>query len=372
MRIALSNPDVNLAGGVERVVVAAANHLSQRGHEVTVYASRIDEAVLAPGVGVRRIHVPAGLDARTGLGFRGTCARAIRADCPDVHGAFGTLSPLGGVFWVPSVHKVGYEFLLGRRDRVSRLPMQLNPYHRVRLRLERSMFAPGGCALALAQTEAVRSDILRFYGGVTQVGVLPLGYDDAAFQPGRRARRRADARQQFGYAPDDRVLLFAANELERKGFDTMLQAAARLSNVKILGAGRETPSPRMLDSSGVGGAFQWVGHVSDIGVLHAAADALVLPTRYEPWGLVIVEALGSGLPVVTSRLAGAAVTVKEGVTGRLLDDPDDVGMLAEAIRWALSDAPAAPSQIAASVRDYTWAEIIARYEAALGEVASNS
>ena len=47
----------------------------------------------------------------------------------------------------------------------------------------------------------------------------------------------------------------------------------------------------------------------------------MLPTRYEPWGLVIVEALGSGLPVVTSRLAGAALTVEEGKTGRLLRDP---------------------------------------------------
>lgn len=96
----------------------------------------------------------------------------------------------------------------------------------------------------------------------------------------------------------------------------------------------------------------------------------MLSTRYEPWGLVIVEALGSGLPAVTSQLARAAITVSGANTGLLLRDPEDPLELSEALRWALSDAPTGAQTIAASVRDYTWKEVIARYERVLRAVAA--
>lgn len=367
MRIALSNPDVNLTGGVERVIVETANHLSRRGHDVTVYAARVDESVLDAAVHVRRVPVPGGLDRFTGLGFRRRCARAIRGDCPDVHGAFSGLSPLGGVFWVPSVHRIGYELLLSRRGYLDGLKVRLNPYHRVRLRLEAGMFSPGGCRLALAQTEAVRSEVLRCYASATRVDVLALGYNEKTFDPGLRRQRRPEARQTFGYSADDHVVLFVANELERKGFDVLLQAAQRVPKVKILGAGRVAPPAEMLEGFGVTDRVQWVGHADDVAWLHAAADALALPTRYEPWGLVIVEALGSGLPVLTTRRAGAAIAVRDGESGRLLDDPEDVDGLAAAMRSVCAGSFVSAEEISESVRAFAWPQVIDRYEQILSD-----
>lgn len=365
MRIALSNPDVGLSGGVERVIVEAANRLAAKGHDITVYASRVQEGVLDRNVRVRRIALPASLDAHTGLGFRSRCTAAIAADRPDVHGAFSVLSPLGGVFWVPSVHRVGYRLLLSRRGTTGRQVVRFHPYHRVRLRLERSMFAPGGCAGILAQTREVRADIIRCYADVGEIDVLPLGYDPALFDPQHLRARRDEVRRAYGFAPDDRVLLFVANELERKGFDVLLEAAARTPEAKILGAGRRTPSRQEVDRVGLQERLLWVGHASDVGGLYAAADALVLPTRYEPWGLVIIEALGSGLPVVTSRLAGAAEAVRDGRTGKLLVDPEDSDELADAMGWAIRGCSATPDEISASVREYAWDRIIDRYERVL-------
>ncbi len=354
---------------MERVIAEAANRLTRMGHAITVYASRVQGEVLDPNVRIVRVVVPAQLDAYTGLGFRGRCAAAIAADPPDVHGAFSVLSPLGGIFWVPSVHRIGYELLLSRRRLGGRLAVRLHPYHRSRLRLERSMFAPGGAVGLLAQTEEVRSDIVRCYTGTGDIGVLPLGYDDALFDPDRRRRLRDHARRSYGYAPEDRVFLFVANELERKGFDVLLNAAAQMPEAKILGAGRRAPSRQLVERAGLGDRLQWVGHVRDVAALQSAADALVLPTRYEPWGLVIVEALGSGLPVVTSRLAGAASLVCDGRTGSLLEDPEDTGLLIEAMHWAISDRPAPPQEIAASVRAYAWDQVIERYRQVLMEAS---
>lgn len=375
MRVALSSPDFNLIGGVERVAVEAANRLARAGHDVTVYGARIDRTVLDDGIRTHRIAVPARVDVVTGLGFRRRAARAIAADRPDVHGAFSALSPLGGVFWVPSVHLVAYDLLLARRSALRQLPVRLNPYHRGRLRLERGMLAPGGCARLLALTEGVRSDVIaRFGTPEADVGVLALGFDPEMFDPSRRERLRVQARARFGYEERDRVLLFVGNELERKGFDVLLDALALLDDptVKLLGAGRVAPQAyrSQIERLGLSDRLRWVGSSSDVALLHAASDAFVLPTRYEPWGLVIVEALGSGLPVVTTRLAGAALAVEDGRTGRLLRDPDDPAELAKALRWALSAAPAAAQAIAASVRDYTWGEVITRYEGVLRAVVA--
>ncbi len=375
MRVALSSPDFNLVGGVERVAVEAANRLARAGHEVTAYGARIDRAVLDDAVRVHRVAVPANLDVVSGLGFRRRAAAAIEADRPDVHGAFSALSPPGGVFWIPSVHRVGYELLLSWRSVVGRLPVKLNPYHRGRLWLERRALAPGGYALLLALTEGVKSDVVRIYGvPAGDIAVLAPGFDPEVFNPSHREQVRARARSRFGYTQEDRVLLFVANELERKGFDTVLEAIALLEEptVKLLGAGRVAPDAyrSLIERLGLTDRLQWVGSSSDVALLHAAGDAFVLPTRYEPWGLVIVEALGSGLPVVTSRLAGAAVAVRDAQTGRLVRDPEDPAELAEAVRWALSGAPAAAEEIAASVCEYTWAEVIARYECVLRKVAA--
>ena len=70
-----------------------------------------------------------------------------------------------------------------------------------------------------------------------------------------------------------------------------------------------------------------------------ACDLFVFPTRYEPFGLVILEALASGLPVVTSAVAGAAELLTP-ACGIALADPEDAARLADAVRRLLADRPA--------------------------------
>jgi glycosyltransferase involved in cell wall biosynthesis len=91
-----------------------------------------------------------------------------------------------------------------------------------------------------------------------------------------------------------------------------------------------------------------------------AADAFVLPTRYEPFGLVITEALACGTPVVTARSAGAAELTRDGSEAILLDDPWDVAELAAALR-RLAEARERWPQMAAAARaaamPWTWDKI---------------
>jgi UDP-glucose:(heptosyl)LPS alpha-1,3-glucosyltransferase len=365
VRIAISYPHVNLMGGVERVVVESANHLARAGHEVHVLAADVAAGVLDPAIVVEPVRVRTRFDPAFALGFRRAATRVLEATGPyDVHAAFSALSPPGGVFWAPSVHAEVYDQILRWRSGAGALVQRANPFHRVRLRLERQLYAAGGYARVIAQTEQVKREAIAHYEvPETDVDVLPLGFDPAAFNPARRLELRAQQRTRFGFADEDRVVAFVANELERKGFDTLLEATVG-TDVKLLVVGRAKPpdDPRIV----------YAGATDDVAVPLAAADAFALPTRYEPWGLVIVEALATGLPVVTTRVAGAAEVIRDGETGRLTD-PGDAAAVREALEWALRPGgPAAPDRIAAGVAHLEWPKVLRRYEEILTRVAQGA
>jgi UDP-glucose:(heptosyl)LPS alpha-1,3-glucosyltransferase len=376
MRIAVTYPDVHLVGGVERVVVECANFLARRGHDVHAFAVSFDEDVLDARVQRHPVAAPRRPDAAFPLRFRRAATRTLQAAGPfDVHASFSALSPLGGVFWTPSVHAEAYEAALRWRTGARRLAVQANPYHRVRLRLERELYSAGGYARVIAQTEEVKREVVRHYGvPETDIDVLPLGFDPAVFSADRRAELRERARAELGYAPGDRVIVFVANELERKGYDTLLRALARLPDTaaRLHVVGRVEPGryAALAQELGLDGRVRFAGSTPDVGLHHAAADAFALPTRYEPWGLVIVEALASGLPVVTTRLAGAGALVQEGRTGALLDDPEDHEALATQLAWALGEDRAGAEEISASVAELTWDKVLLRWEEILAGVAS--
>jgi UDP-glucose:(heptosyl)LPS alpha-1,3-glucosyltransferase len=366
VRIAITYIEASLTGGVERVVVESANQFAAEGHDVGVFASRWQEGVLSAAV--RRHHVPARPrpGTLTALQFHRRCGQALERADYEVHAAYTAFSPPGGVFWVPSVHRVAYDTARDRQGRLRGTLTAINPIPRTWLAYERRAFSPGGYAPLIAAAADVKTDIVERYGVPEQdVTVLPLGFDPARFDATVRAARRAQARAELGYADDERVILFVANELERKGFDTLLEAVARRADpaLRLLVAGGVDLTSRegVIAGLGLQGAVRAVGRVTDVAYYQAAADAFALPTRYEPWGLVIVEALAAGLPVVTSRLAGAAIAVAPGRTGALVDDPVDPEAVADALGIALGPGMAAPEAISASVAEYSWPAVIRRY-----------
>jgi UDP-glucose:(heptosyl)LPS alpha-1,3-glucosyltransferase len=377
MRVALTYPDVTRAGGIERVVLECANYLVSRGHEARLLASRVEPGALDERVRVEHIQSPRKPDFMAMLRYRrrATDALAAAAGATDVHASFGSQSPRGGVLWVPSVHQAAMDMILSRRGFPGRLKQRVNPDHLTRLRLERDYYAGRTYAALIACTEQVRNELARYHAVPEQdVAVQPLGFDNSEFDVSRRNELRPGARAELGLGPGDRVVVFVANELERKGFDTLLRAIARLRepDLHLLVVGRVSPAGYAgeLDRLGLGPRVRFVGPSSDIGYFHAAADAFALPTRYEPWGLVIIEALASGLPVVTTRLAGAAAAVEEGRAGWLLDDPDDVEGTAVGLDWALRGGAASPEAISASVNGLAWPRVLERYESILLDVAS--
>ena len=197
------------------------------------------------------------------------------------------------------------------------------------------------------------------------------GFDQSphrAFAPGRRTQLRASMRAQLGAGEDDIVVLMIANEWHRKGLGVLLEAVAAVGDqrlrVDLVGVRSPADYEPVARRLGLDGRMRWHGPSQDIARFHAAADVFALPTVYEPFGLVIVEAMASGLPVVASRLAGASEAITPGVNGLLLDDPHDVAELAAALARLLDPALRASvgEAAAASVDPYRWDSVFARVD----------
>lgn len=380
MKIALSFPGCHRRGGVERVVVECANFLAARGHEVSVIAAEFDEGVLSAGI--RRVPVDA--KSRVPLFRLRRFARRSPAVLkgmnpqPGVHAAFGVICPPNGIVWVQSVHKAWIEISQRERNLRGRAKQWVNPIHPYLLAREKWYFKGRRYTRLIALTQQVKNDLMRFYNVPEKdVDILPNGYNPEEFNVERRGVDRVKVRAELGYADSDRVTVFVANELERKGFGPLMRAMAQLrdDSLRLLVVGRVVPGGYIAEMQqlGVADRVKFIGPSSDVGRYYAASDVFALPTTYEAWGLVIVEAMACGLPVLTSRLAGAAITVQEGQTGELLDNPRDVEEVAAKLRkvLALSAGNAGNAQAtAATVEQYQWPRVLEKYETVLRGAAA--
>jgi glycosyltransferase involved in cell wall biosynthesis len=116
---------------------------------------------------------------------------------------------------------------------------------------------------------------------------------------------------------------------------------------------------------------QFVGQLDDVGALLAAADGVVLPSRWEGLPLVLLEAMARGRPIVATAVGGVADAIEDGVTGTLVP-PNDVGALSAALEHLHRRADRAwrLGQAAADVaRDrYSWHAVVDEYESIYDEV----
>lgn len=375
VRVALVFPHCSRRGGVERIMWEAAAYLAPR-HQVMVVAREVED--LPPGA----THIPVGTARALGpfdpVAFRFAAARALRQCRAEVTVAYGSECPPCDVYVVNSVHRAWLARSGPVAVRGRRLPSRsryLMPRHLVGLAQERVFYAEARHGYLVPAAAQVASDLASLYGLTdNRVTVVHNGYSPDEFSPQRRHELRAKARAELGYGPDDVVLLMVANEWQRKGLAVVLSAMARLDDpsVHLLLVGLLTPQPfvdAMCDRS-VSGRVRYLGSSSDVGRQHAAADLFVMPTEYEAFSLAIVEALASGVPVLTSSVPGAGDAIVDGVNGLRMRDPHDVEELVGLLRRGMDkEARAAWSRAApGTVAEYRWDALMGSLETVLEKV----
>lgn len=302
-------------GGMEAVAWQVAHGLARAGDEVHVVARR---AVESHAVSLRLVDVRSRWQPLRVSHFARAAAQAApRADFDVVHAFSRTLEQdlyrAGGGSHADYMERVYPAW--GRRLR------RWTPRHARLLGIEQRIFEDESQMIQCG-SELVRGEIAgRFGVPERRLATIYNGVDSARFRPSEGPALDA--------AP---VWLFAGSGWRRKGLDTALAAlAAGPKEARLQVAGRDaTPAwERMAAGLGIADRVSFLGPQSDMATLYTQVDGLLLPTRYDAFANVCLEAAASGLPVVTSGTNGSSELLRDAAV--VVQDPEDVTGFAAAL-----------------------------------------
>jgi UDP-glucose:(heptosyl)LPS alpha-1,3-glucosyltransferase len=310
------------SGGAESYLKRLARGVVELGHEAKLVTTRDWPGEEWPLGSI--VHVV----ARSPIAFADEIEKLRVRDGSDV------LLSLERI-WNCNVYRAGdgvHRAWLDHRSKFE-LPLErfvrgLNRMHRQVLQLEEALFANRGAGRVIANSQMVKNEIIDLYGYPTdQIDVIRNGIPLEQFR--LRPELREKWREELDVKPGQIVLLFAGSGWERKGlrFAIAAMALCRSRKMRLLVAGRG--NQRYYKSKRV----QFLGEVSDLARIYAAADIFILPTIYDPSSNACLEALACGLPVVTTRNNGFSEIIEHGAHGSIVDSANDLIGLRDAIQF---------------------------------------
>ena len=349
MRVAFVYRNLNRSGSLERDSVFLLEGLAARGVEVHCYC---DPETSVDVDGVIRHDVAPLTRSRSRLGFpvlrasfAARATRALRADRDryDLVHVLGVSAWEHDVVHVPAVmaaEQARWPERAGRNYRAARTRARLAPLLHPEVAavraIERLQFRSGRYLRATVVTEQVRDDLIRVHGVPTdRIEVVPPAVDVARFA----GAKDGHLRQELSLGPDGSVVLFIGHSFERKGLADAVAALSRANadaHLVVVGGGDATAYRREAEALGIAGRVHFTGPVDTPEDYYAAADLLVLPTRSDPWGIPVIEAMAAGVPIVTTAAAGSAA-IAERAGAAVLVPVRSPERLAEAIGDLLRD-----------------------------------
>lgn len=331
-------------GGLEQYVISLVRGLVRRGHEVHVYARTWDQPE-EPGVHFCRvpsIRKPAWLQALT---FHwGVNRRLVMRNFDAVLGSGVVLFAPQHIYRLSDGVLAEWLRLRYPSPPVRWLAMIVRPVLAVNWWLERRLLN-GRVVHLIANSRRYRDQAVRWYGiPADRISVIYNGHDPERFNVRRVGAFRREARQALGVPDDAPVALFVSQDFRRKGLDLLLRAlpAVIRKNPRtwLVVVGRNKPGGylRLARRLGIDRRVIFAGSLDTVEHAYVSADMLVLPTRFDPFANVCLEAMACGLPVVTTRINGAAELIRDGVNGYVVEEPEDVAGLADRICRLLDPA----------------------------------
>ena len=215
----------------------------------------------------------------------------------------------------------------------------LLPRYREFAEMSRRQYAADG-RIVIALSKMVAADLQKHHGvKLEQIRLIYNGVNTDRFSPAHRSQHREAVRAKLHVQPGETLFLIVAHNFALKGVPTLIRAVAELAweglpvRLAIAGGRRTGRAARLAKQVGIADRVELLGSVPDAAPYYAATDVYVQPTFYDPCSLVVLEALAAGVPTITSRFNGAGELITPGVEGSLVQDPADVGELADCLRW---------------------------------------
>lgn len=362
----------NKRGGGEKYTVDLCRELLKLGHEVHVFANRY-QVDGCEGAIFHRVPMVRAISFLKVLTFPAMVRRRLKREKFDL------------VYGLTQIYPQDVHFLGGGLQRVwlalkhprpfpRRLAL-IRPLNLALDALEKRIFQPNNYRRIIANSQLCRQQLVEHYQvPAGKIEVVYNGVDTDRFSPQVKERFRESVRSRYQLGSEEILLLFVAHNFARKGLGTIISALRMLKETQfsyrllVVGAGKAGPFIRQAKELDVADRLIFAGASSSIEQLYAGADILLLPTRYDPFASVCLEAMACGLPVITSKYNGAAEVIPD--KELVLDDPLESRDLAKKI-FQLSSASVREEQGKSSREvacQLTMAEVGRRTETILVDV----
>jgi UDP-glucose:(heptosyl)LPS alpha-1,3-glucosyltransferase len=331
MKIAFAVHDYRRMEGHSRYVVELATRFAQ-DHEVHVFANEIeteeDSKIHFHQVPAWRPNALASI-----LSFAFQATLQVRGDFDIIHNQ-GLCGMRGNVFTAHICNRAWHRAL---RQSIGHLTFREWLSGTTLSALEHLFYRHARNCHVIAVSRRVAGDLRMLYHCKAPISVIYHGVDLRTFTPARENPIRNTVRAECNLAGDEMAFLFVGDM--RKGGRQCIHALSRLPAGKLLFISRSPDAAyrSLACQMGVGERVHSLGTIAQVQKYYAAADALLLPTHYDAFGMVVTEAMASALPVIVSRQAGAAELIAQGENGLLLEDFADSEELAQKMRILIDD-----------------------------------
>jgi D-inositol-3-phosphate glycosyltransferase len=396
-------------GGMNVYVRELAKNLGKFGVHVDVFTRSQDEHVPHVlhdlGYGNRVVHVPAGpevpLPKKEMANYLPDFAEGIQTFAAEknlrydlIHSHYWmsgiAASSLKTEWDVPVVqmfHTLGL-----MKNRVARSPDEVEGSYRVDG--ERKVIQSADCLVVATPAEQSQLEFL-YRTDTRKMVTIPPGVDTSRFYP----IPPDEAKAVIGVPPEDRLLLFVGRIEPLKGIDTLIRAMAYVRENRLLKdcpdcphylaiiggdpnlsnqdmSGEMNRLQKLCQDLGIGDLVLFLGKrgQDSLPYYYSAAEVVIVPSHYESFGMVALEAMACGTPVVASQVGGLAFLIQDGVTGYVVPD-DDPAALGERLATLILNPDLRQTlgeQATYYAQDYAWENITRRMKLLYDEVLDRS
>jgi len=337
LKICIVTPYVVKGDGQGRANYEVVQEAIRRGHQITLLANQVDPQ-LQHSSQVSWIPITFGAlptQLLRNLEFAWQSASWLRQhrhffDVVQVYGAITAVA--GDINTVQFVHSAW----LRSPVHISRIRRDAYGFYQwlytaCNARWEKPAFLQAKVVVAVS--DKIKQELIDIGVPQERIQVILNGVDLDEFAPG-------DADRKTLGLPENVTLGVFAGDIRttRKNLDTVLQALSQVPDLHLAVVGSTTgsPFPQLAASLNISDRVHFVGYRRDIAQIMQASDLFVLPSRYEPFGMVVTEAMACGLPVITAATTGAAELITP-ASGIVLPDSEDTEALAVALSTLVGD-----------------------------------
>lgn len=372
--------EISVSGGISKVAYQIGLQLTKLGHNVTTYTADVEDLDTSKIGRVVILPMPKWVNRHPGYlknyiktklftkkvhsiyKHKNNNPKAVTISHRDSYGA--------NIAVGHSCHREAIEI----KKREGRKFWWLNPIHPFYLNEERRIFRKPYPELAAISTAIAQEYENHYKQPKSKNHIIPNGVDTVRFNDHNKHQERVDIINEFNLTKDAYILLFVGNEFKRKGLDFIIDAISLIednSNVHlmVLGGADKTPYISKIEKLNLTKNIHFTGRRADTPKFFAGSNLFILPANYEPFGLVGIEALSSGTPILAPYLGGFMDYLEDGKNGYFIKrEAEDIKNKIELLRSNPDNFSKMCKYSRESALKYTWDNIGKQYSDLINKI----